>query len=98
MAAKFLNIHTDTVLQLASWIRAETPHLGDVLVFVPLGDDEQLGQGPWELVPDLKPHLPHQVLLVLVELSVGPALQDLPQLLLLWQGLGTNRKALQTVR
>lgn len=62
---------------------AQRPHLRHVLVLVPLGDDEQLGQSLGVLVPDIKPHLPHQVLLVLVQLRVAPPLQDLLQLQLL---------------
>lgn len=67
------------------------PHLGNILVLVPFGDDEQLGQGLWVVVTDVKSHLPHQILLVLVELRVAPALQDLLQLQLLLTAKSTHR-------
>lgn len=77
---------------LCSWARTtlRPPHLGHVLVFVPLSDDQELRQGLWVLVPDVVPHLPHQILLMFIELSVAPSLQDLLQLLLL-PGEGTFR-------
>lgn len=52
-------------------------------MFIPLGDQEQAGQSLWETLLDFMPQLPHQVLLMFIQLPRPPPLQDLPQLQLL---------------
>lgn len=63
------------------------PHLGNIFMLVPFGDDKQLCQSLWVLVTDIISHLPHQVFLMLIQFSVAPPLQYLLQLQLLLMGI-----------
>lgn len=82
-----LKAHSVTSSGFASWMRSQATHLSDVFVFVPLGYNQQLGQRSWVVDLDPMSHLPDEILLMLVELCVRPLFQDLPQLLLLCNGV-----------
>jgi len=56
-------------------------------MLVPFGDGKELCQSLWILVTDIISHLPHQIFLMLIELSVVPPLQYFLQLQLLLMGI-----------
>ena len=58
-------------------------HLDRVLTFVPLGDEEQLGQTFGITVTNQRAKLPQELLLILEDLGVVFVVHDLLQLLVL---------------
>lgn len=72
---------------MCPYCQPQHPYLGNIFMLVPFGDDKELCQSLWVLVTDIISHLPHQVFLMLIELSVAPPLQYLLQLQLLLMGI-----------
>lgn len=82
-----MGINTEKFIKDVPCCQLQHPHLGHIFMLVPFGDGKELCQSLWVLVTDIISHLPHQIFLMLIELSVAPPLQYFLQLQFLLMGI-----------